>query len=167
MPENQEPRTKNQPSGDAYTYRNLILWQKAQQLTLEIIRLIAEAPSDKVVKIIADRIVRCSSSIGANIAEGHGRFTPRAHGNYLSIAKASACETDSFLDLLHRAGYVSAAREAALHSDCEEIIRMLTRKIVDLERLDSSRQKSPRIGDESGIYIEGDAPDNSVLGSGF
>lgn len=162
MPENQEPRTKN----PLYNYRNLILWKKAQNLTLAIIRELATMPQDRFVEIVSDQIMRSSCSMGANIAEGHGRFSPGAHANYLSIAKASACETDNFLDLLRRSGHLSPEVEAQLHADCEEVIRMLTSKILDLRRL--SRSGKPRTGEEPAIYQTSDyATEEPVLGSEF
>lgn len=116
-----------------------MLWQKSQALTLEIIRIVGRLPNDRVAAVLARQIVRSSSSIGANVAEGHGRFTLPAHRNHLSIAKGSACETDSWLDLLRRAGYIDEAMEARLHTGCQELIRMLTAKIRDLERKEGAR----------------------------
>ncbi len=152
--QNLEPRTSRAGSGaeGGYSYRNLIVWQKAQTLTLAIVQLVAGLPDDKVSRIITDQIVRSSSSIGANIAEGHGRFSLAAHANYLSIAKASACETDNWLDLLRRSGRISDEVEAQLHAACTELIRMLTSKILDLRRQNRSANKSPRIAEEAAIY---------------
>jgi four helix bundle protein len=127
----------------AYSYRNLVLWQKAQNLTLEIVKLVGNLPRDRVAPTLATQVVRSASSIAANIAEGHGRFALAAHRNHLSIAKGSACETDAWLDLLRRAGYLDAQTEARLHGDCEEIIRMLTAKIIQLEKKQASVREGP------------------------
>ena len=152
--QNLEPRTSGAESRaeGGYSYRSLIVWQKAQTLTLEIVQLVAKLPDYRVSWIITDQIVRSSSSIGANIAEGHGRFSLAAHANYLSIGKASACETDNWLDLLRRSGRISDDIEARLHASCTELIRMLTSKILDLGRQNWSASKSPRIGEEVAIY---------------
>jgi four helix bundle protein len=138
-------------SDEGYSYRNLILWQKAQDLTLEIIMLVRKVPNDRAAPVLARQIVRSTSSIAANIAEGHGRYTLGAHRNHLSIAKGSACETDSWLDLLRRTGYLQPEAEARLHAACQELIRMLTAKIVDLERKEKSTGK--RIREESEPYL--------------
>jgi four helix bundle protein len=152
--QNLEPRTSGAKSRaeSGYSYRNLIVWQKAQVLTLAIVQLVAKLPDDRVSRIITDQIVRSSSSIGANVAEGHGRFSLAAHANYISIAKASACETDNWLDLLRRTGRVSDEIESQLHASCTELIRMLTSKILELGRQNRSASKSPRIGEEMAIY---------------
>ncbi len=137
MEKNQEPRTQNQ----LYSYRNLILRQKAQDLTLEVVKIVAQLPRDPAAQVIARQIVASSSSIAANIAEGHGRFTLPAHRNHLSIAKGSACETDGWLDLLCRADYLDSKVEQRLHVSCDELIRMLTAKILQLERLEQSKKR--------------------------
>ena len=131
----------------SYSYRNLLLWQKSQALTLEVVKIVSSLPNDRVASVLGRQMVRSASSIAANIAEGHGRFTLPAHRNHLSIAKGSACETDGWLDLLHRAGYLDADSETRLHADCKELIRMLTAKILDLER-----RERRRVRDEPSEY---------------
>jgi len=142
---------------DEYSFRNLILWQKAQALTLDIVKLVGPLPNDRVAPVIARQVVRSASSIAANIAEGHGRFTYAAHRNHLSIAKGSACETDGWLDLLRRAGYLTQEAESSLHAACVELIRMLTAKILDIERREWAGGK--KIREESAEYLVHDTLD--------
>ena len=149
METNLVPGTQNL----AYSYRNLLLWQKAQDLALEIIRVVSRLPNDPAAHVIGRQVIRAASSIAANVAEGHGRFTLPAHRNHLSIAKGSACETDGWVDLLRRAGFVDAAIERRLHEACDELIRMLTAKIRQLERLEQSKK---RIGEEPSPYSADD-----------
>src|SRR4030042_3058913 len=134
-----EPRTQNQEPREPYSFRNLILWQKAQDLALAAIKVVAGLPRDSTAQVIARQVVASAGSIGANIAEGHGRFSLGAHRYHLSIAKGSACESDGWLDLLRRAGYICADKEGRLHADCVGILRMLTAKILDLERRENRR----------------------------
>ena len=140
----------------AYSYRNLILWQKAQELTLEIVKIVGGLPRDSVTSVAVPQIIRSASSVAANIAEGHGRYSLAAHRNHLSIAKGSACETDGWLDLLRRAGYLDSSAEARLHGTCEELIRMLTAKILDLERRERPARKTVR--DEAAAYVTEEEP---------
>ena len=111
---------------DDYTYRNLMMWDRAQQLALEVIKIVQRLPDTWGNAVIARQIIASATSIGANIAEGHARYTPGAHRNHLSIAKGSTAETDSWLDLLRRSGHLSVAEEARLHAECQEIMAMLT-----------------------------------------
>src|SRR4051794_8183160 len=101
-----------------YTHRNLIIWQRAQELSHQMIQLTRRLPQSWANAVLARQIITAASSIGANIAEGHGRYTPGAHGNHLSIAKGSAAETDSWLDSLRREGHLTVEEEAPLHQEC-------------------------------------------------
>ena len=150
MADDLDPGTQN----PAYSYRNLLLWQKAQALALEVIRLVARLPRDQTTQVIGRQIVGSAGSIAANIAEGHGRYSLAAHRNHLSIAKGSACETDGWVDLLHRAGFIDAASESSLNDSCDELIRMLTAKIVQLERMEKS--KSNRLSEDVTPYTPSD-----------
>jgi four helix bundle protein len=133
-----------------YTHRNLIIWQRAQELSHQMIQLTRRLPQSWANAVLARQIITAASSIGANIAEGHGRYTPGAHGNHLSIAKGSAAETDSWLDSLRREGHLTLEEEAPLHQECMEIMTMLTSKILDLERL--AQEKSGKVREEQASY---------------
>jgi four helix bundle protein len=163
--ENQEAKTDK--AGSEYSYRNLVLWQKAQALALKVIREVASLPRDRTADIIARQVIRSSSSIAANIAEGHGRYSLAAHKNHLSIAKGSACETDNWVDLLRRAGYLKEAADRELHASRQELIRMLTAKIRELERLETKPRQSPRLREESVPYWPSDDDEDEVPGSQF
>ena len=119
---------------DAYSYRNLIVWKKAQDLAFEIIKLTRTARREPASDVLIRQVIRSASSVAANIAEGHGRYTPRAHANHLSIAKGSACETDSWLDLMERSNVITPEDEERLHRACLELIAMLTSRMRELER---------------------------------
>lgn len=117
-----------------YNFRNLILWQKAQQLAQEIVGVVAGLPPGPVNAVVGRQLLASATSIGANVAEGHGRFSVAAHRYHLSVAKGSACETDGWLDLLRRTRHLDASAEERIHQQCLKLIRMLTAKILALER---------------------------------
>ena len=125
-----------------YSFRNLILWQRAQTLALQVIKLVQRMPNSWSTAVVARQIIASATSVSANIAEGHARFTPGAHRNHLSIAKGSAAETDSWLDLLRRLGHLSDDEEGALHDECLWITESLKSKILDLERYDQPKRGS-------------------------
>jgi len=61
------------------------------------------------LKTIADQLIRASSSVALNLAEGNGR-TGRDRIHYWRIAYGSALESSSALQLLVAAGCIPAAR---------------------------------------------------------
>lgn len=117
-----------------HDFRNLTAWQKAQDLTVAVLELVKEVPGDRATSVIAQQVVKSASSIGANIAEGHGRFAAGAYRNHLSIARGSANETMSWLDLLCRAGYITDGRRQRLDAMCEEILRMISAQMIELDK---------------------------------
>lgn len=119
----------------AYTHRNLIVWRRAQELAHRVSIIVQRMPNSWANAVIARQVISAATSVGANIAEGHGRYTPRAHRNHLYIARGSLAETDSWLDQLRRMGFLTAEEEAPLLGECNEIAAMLTHKILALDRL--------------------------------
>lgn len=142
---------------DEYSFRNLMLWQKAQRLSEDIVAVVEALPSGTVSAVIGRQLLASAASIGANVAEGHGRFSPAAHRHHLSIAKGSACETDGWLDLLRRTGHLDPASEDRLHQQCLELIRMLTAKIVTLEKQQSG---TSRVRESGTVYDASDYLDS-------
>jgi four helix bundle protein len=100
--------------------------------------------------VLIRQIVASATSIGANIAEGHGRYTPGAHRHHLSIARGSAAETDSWLDLLRRAEWITVEDEALLHTECREIMAILTSK---MRMLDNVARESDRVREMTTHYV--------------
>lgn len=77
-------------------FRNLKVWEKAHQLTLEIYRSTKLFPREEMYGLIS-QMRRCSASIGANIAEGCGKRGNGEFQRFLQIASGSASELDYHL----------------------------------------------------------------------
>src|SRR5215216_5314770 len=84
----------------------LALWREAQAFAERVARLVVSMRRDVAADAIARQLVRAAGSVPANIAEGYGRYSQAAYRNHLSIARGSAFEAQSWLDLLMRRGYV-------------------------------------------------------------
>ena len=70
---------------------DLIVWQKAMDLTTEIYRLVKFLPREETYAL-SDQMRRAALSIPSNIAEGHGRNSNKEFANFLSIARGSLTE---------------------------------------------------------------------------
>jgi four helix bundle protein len=122
----QSAECKVQPNSTYASFRSLIVWQKAQDLAARVAGLVAGLPPDRSSDVIANQILRSAGSVPANIAEGYGRYSEAAFRNHLSIARVSLCETESWLDLLHRTSKISQQDAEAVRKDCEEVARLIT-----------------------------------------
>ena len=147
---NRATRQNTQP----YNFRNLVLWQHGQELALSVVRLTEALPPTQAARTIARQVIASSGSIAANIAEGHGRFSVAAYRNHLSIARGSVAETDSWLDLLSRAGYIAPGQIEELHQECLNLLGGLTRQMKALDvKLRSTKAGSMR--EDASDYLTG------------
>ena len=133
----QEPRLgqESEIRGKQYgsDFRKQFLWSKAQEFAADLIELSREIPRDDSSSSIIRQLVRASASIAANIAEGYGRYSQAAYRNHLSIARGSAFETESWLDLLVRTGYLSSEVGEAHIARCVEIQKLVTARMKSLD----------------------------------
>lgn len=79
------------------TFRDLIVWQKAHEMDLQVIELVTSFPRGQPFWVIGDQLLRSCTSISANIAEGHGSYRGKEYGRFLSYALRSAYETENCL----------------------------------------------------------------------
>ena len=79
------------------------------------------------------QIRRASSSIAANIAEGHGRENTRPFIQHLRISQGSLKELETHLLLSQRVGLIPQAAVAPLLDTCQELGRMIRGLIRRLE----------------------------------
>ena len=76
---------------------------------------------------------RAASSIGANIAEGAGRRSDGELTRFLHIARGSAAELEYHLLLARDLDLLSSARFDLLSAQVDEIQRMLTSLIQQVQ----------------------------------
>ncbi|MDQ1141304.1 four helix bundle protein [Pedobacter agri] len=74
-------------------YKDLLIWKKAHQLTLEIYKTVSTYPKEEIYSLVS-QLKRASSSIATNIAEGTGRFSQKDLAHFLQIALGSSHEVE-------------------------------------------------------------------------
>ncbi|MDD2709877.1 MAG: four helix bundle protein [Verrucomicrobiae bacterium] len=107
------------------SHRDLIVWQKAMDLVVMIYALTKTLPLDERFRMV-NQMTRSAASIPANIAEGHARGTARDFAQFLSIAKGSLMETQTFVELTVRLNYLTSEETAPVLNQITEISKMLT-----------------------------------------
>ncbi len=111
-------------SGSGSDFRSQLIWRKSQDFAERVAATIVGLPRDRAADAIATQLMRSASSIAANVAEGYGRFSQPAYRNHLSIARGSAFESESWIDLLLRRKYVSPAGGDELIAACVEVQKL-------------------------------------------
>jgi four helix bundle protein len=111
--------------GRIESHRDLIVWQKAMDLAVNVYELCSSFPPDERFRLTS-QITRAASSVPANIAEGHARASRKDYANFLAIAKGSLMETETFLTLAIRLHYLSNAQAARAQQLITETSKMIT-----------------------------------------
>ena len=88
-------------SNKIQSHRDLVVWQKAMDMSVQVYKLTEFFPKTEVYRLTS-QITRSAVSVPANIAEGHARSTKKDYANFLAIAKGSLIETETFVMLAIR-----------------------------------------------------------------
>lgn len=82
------------------SYKDLIFWQRSKEVSLSVVILTRKLPNKRSSWVIIDQITRSAFSVGANIAEGFGKYKSKEYPRFLQISLGSARETEYWLELL-------------------------------------------------------------------
>src|SRR5574338_1666665 len=130
-------------------YQDLIFYQKARQAVKRIDELIKNWPKTMQAQEISRQLFRSATSVGANIAEGHGRHQGTEYIHYLIIAQGSANETEHWLNTAKDCGFGSNDKIDEILKLNNEIIRMITAAIATIR----SKQGTRSLKEESSDYL--------------
>jgi len=109
---------------DINSYRDLLVWQKAMDLAVLCYSLTRAFPKEEAFGLTS-QLRRSSSSVAANIAEGHGRENSGSFVQFLRVAQGSLKETETHLLLSQRVGLLPTAQATEAMKTCDEIGKML------------------------------------------
>ena len=111
----------------ASTYRELIVWQLADQLRAEVVRLTDSGSAMKDLRF-RDQIRAAASSVATNIAEGFSRSSHADFAKFLDYAHGSLSETEDWI----RDGIVRRHWPDADTAPAHQLIRRLTPALIRL-----------------------------------
>lgn len=126
-------------------FKQLLVWQRAHQLTLELYKITATFPDEERFGL-KSQIRRCAGSIGANIAEGCGRRGNGQLHNFLQIATGSVSELEYHLLLCRDLGYLRKDDHSRVEKSVIELRRMLASLI---DKVDGARLASDFVSKRS------------------
>lgn len=102
-------------------FEDIIAWQKAQDLAVEIFAIFSELKHFG----FRDQICKAAVSISNNIAEGFDRSSDADFSRFLYIALGSASETKSMLYLAGRINFIAEEKKIQLIIQSDEVSRII------------------------------------------
>jgi four helix bundle protein len=106
------------------SYRDLKVWQKAYQLSLEIYRITRGFPREERYGLTS-QLRRSAVSVPSNVAEGYGRKTLPDYIRCLYTAYGSLCELETQVLLSGDLGYLEEEARCKVQRDVKEVDVML------------------------------------------
>lgn len=88
------------------TYKRLLVWQKADELVLQIYKMTTQFPPHEIYGITS-QLRRAAVSVPTNIVEGVGRQSKKELKRFVTISLGSLAETEYLLELCLRLGYLT------------------------------------------------------------
>lgn len=105
-------------------YKNLKLWQKAIDLTVQIYEILEDFPTEEKF-ILSDQMRRAVISIPSNIAEGIGRGSNKETLRFLYIARGSLFELETQMIISLRLNYLTEKIADKIFQQITDLIKML------------------------------------------
>ena len=116
-------------------FRDLIVYQLAYKLALEIFEITKSFPKEEKYSLV-DQVRRSSRSIVANLAEAwYKRQYPKSFVSKLVDCSGEAGETVVWIDFSSDYGYITKDQHNSLCMRYDEICRMLNSMINQPEKL--------------------------------
>ena len=114
--------------------KEYFLETKSRAFAGRIVRLYKYLINSKCEYVMSKQIYRSGTSIGANIAESKFAQSTPDYICKLSLALKEANETEYWIDNLYEGNFLNDKEYESIHSDAEELIKLLVSSIKTAKR---------------------------------
>ena len=104
---------------------NKAVQEKSFQFAVRIVNLCKYLQTEQKEYILTRQLLRCGTSIGANVAESQQAQSRADFISKLSIALKEAYETDYWLRLMQATQMLTAEQYQSIITDCHELEKLL------------------------------------------
>lgn len=114
------------------SHQELLVWQKAMCLIELVYKATRDFPKEELYGLTS-QMRRAVTAIPTNITEGYHRNYPKEYIQFLYIAKSSAWELQTLLQISNRLSMIDPNTQNSIEELLTEIIKMLTTVISKLK----------------------------------
>ncbi len=105
-------------------FKSLLVWQKSYALTIKIYKVTEKFPKSEIYGLVS-QMRRAAISVPANIAEGYERQYNKEYIQFLTVARGSLGELETYLLLAKDLKYITRGTFEELEQSRKEVIRLL------------------------------------------
>lgn len=102
-----------------------VIKDKTFSFAIDIVTLYKFLAENENEFILSKQLLRCGTSIGANVRESEFAQSKRDFISKMSISLKEANESSYWIELLYKTNYISEEKFHFIHSKVIEIIRLL------------------------------------------
>lgn len=102
-----------------------IVQQKSYAFAVRMVNLYQHLSAEKNEYVLSKQLLRCGTSIGANIEEAIGGQSEKDFFAKLTIAYKEARESKYWINLLTDTNYLTPPQSASLLTDIEELLKII------------------------------------------
>lgn len=113
----------------AKNYNMMTVQEKSMDFAVRCVNLYRYLSEEKREYIMSKQVYRSGTSVGANIRESRNAQSTADFISKLNVALKEADETQYWLELLFRTGYISDQEFTSINKDIDDIISMLTSSV--------------------------------------
>ena len=99
--------------------------EQSMSFAIRIVDMYKYLIQTKQEHVMSKQLLRSGTSIGANICEGVYAQSKNDFISKLRISLKEAAETEYWLELLSKTGYLTEKEYNSISADCRELIRLL------------------------------------------
>ena len=107
------------------SHRDLKVWQKGMDLVVAVYARARQLLPEERFGLL-QQITRACVAVPANLAEGHSRGTRKDYAHFVSLARGSLMETETYVMLAERLGFAERDSTHRVLERITELGRMLT-----------------------------------------
>ena len=112
---------------------NNAIREKSFQFAVRIVKLCKYLQAEQREFTLTKQLLRCGTSIGANVAESQQAQSRADFISKLNIALKESYETDYWLRLMHETQYLTSEEFQSIIVDCNELEKLLISIIKSLK----------------------------------
>lgn len=106
---------------------------KSKAFALRIIKLYQYLNEQKHEHILSKQLLRCGTSIGANVKEGAFAQSKADFTSKMFIAQKECAETEYWLELLYESEFINKSEFESIYADCQEVMRLIVASTKTLQ----------------------------------
>ena len=110
------------------------IYDKALAYAVRVVNMYKFLNEEKQERVMSKQLLRCGTSIGANISEALSAESTMDFVHKLAISQKEARETQYWLTLLNRTESITNTQYDSMVNDCRELYRMITSIILSTKQ---------------------------------